>query len=145
MDGSSYRPACRQGRVPGLCQKNNPGLKDPCKPGLEDGTQQTTDNLEIYTFSKPDGPTVKLLHRASRAGFKGGALQKALENTDGRAEYVCIFDADFVPYPDTIEQFVKTFQVLAPIEPINADPSTLRLYSGPLASLRTGYTDSAKS
>src|SRR3989338_1014985 len=119
-----------------------PGLKEPCKPGLEDGT---TDNLEIYTFSKPDGPTVKLLHRASRAGFKGGALQKALENTDGRAEYVCIFDADFVPYPDTIEQFVKTFQVLAPIEPINADPSTLRLYSGPLASLRTGYTDSAKS
>ncbi|OGD97866.1 hypothetical protein A3E71_04830 [Candidatus Curtissbacteria bacterium RIFCSPHIGHO2_12_FULL_42_33] len=96
--------------------ENKPGLEEPCKPGLEDGT---TDNLEIYTFSKPDGPTVKLLHRASRAGFKGGALQKALENTDGRAEYVCVFDADFVPYPDTIEQFVKTFQVLAPIEPFD--------------------------
>src|SRR3989338_7242321 len=124
---------------------NKPGLEEPRKPGLEDGTQQTTDNLEIYTFSKPAGPTVKLIHRFSRSGFKGGALQEALRVCDPRAEYVCVFDADFVPYPDTIEQFVKTFQVLAPIEPINADPSTLRLYSGPLASLRTGYTDSAKS
>ena len=125
--------------------ENKPGLEEPRKPGLEEGTQQTTDNLEIYTFSKPAGPTVKLIHRFSRSGFKGGALQEALRVCDPRAEYVCVFDADFVPYPDTIEQFVKTFQVLAPIEPINADPSTLRLYSGPLASLRTGYTDSAKS
>src|SRR3989339_606785 len=73
-----------------------------------------TDNptAEVFVFSKPDLPTVKLIHRASREGFKGGALQRALENTNPRAEYICVFDADFVPFPDTVEQFIKTFQVL---------------------------------
>ncbi|MDP2632657.1 MAG: glycosyltransferase family 2 protein [Candidatus Curtissbacteria bacterium] len=58
-------------------------------------------------------PTVKLIHRFARTGFKGAALQKALENTDSRAEFIAIFDADFVPYADTVEQFVKSFQEVA--------------------------------
>ncbi|MDP3998617.1 MAG: glycosyltransferase family 2 protein, partial [bacterium] len=77
------------------------------------------DELETFVFTAVSGeqnavsilPTVKLIHRFSRTGFKGGALQKALEQTDERAGYVAVFDADFVPYPDTIEQFVKSFQV----------------------------------
>ncbi|MDP2730741.1 MAG: glycosyltransferase family 2 protein, partial [Dehalococcoidales bacterium] len=76
------------------------------------------DELETFVFTAVSGeqnavsilPTVKLIHRFSRSGFKGGALQKALEQTDERAAYVAVFDADFVPYPDTIEQFVKSFQ-----------------------------------
>src|SRR3990167_8523942 len=68
-----------------------------------------TDDLEVYVSKKAGGPTVKLIHRSTRSGFKGAALQKALENTDPRAEFVVIFDADYVPYPDTLEQFVKTF------------------------------------
>src|SRR3989344_2148582 len=75
------------------------------------GTRDTPDR-QVFIFTRPDSPTVKLIHRASREGFKGGALQKALENTDSRAKYILVFDADFVPYPDTVEQFVKTFQVL---------------------------------
>jgi len=71
--------------------------------------------VELFVFSKQGSPTVKLIHRTSRAGFKGGALQTALEYTDSRAGYVIVLDSDFVPYPDTIEQFVKTFQVLSPI------------------------------
>src|SRR3989339_1690415 len=70
------------------------------------------DEVELFTFRKEGSPVVKLIHRASREGFKGGALQKALENTNPWAEYICVFDADFVPFPDTIEQFVKVFQVL---------------------------------
>ncbi|MDP2632399.1 MAG: glycosyltransferase family 2 protein, partial [Candidatus Curtissbacteria bacterium] len=69
--------------------------------------------MEIYVSSPPVGsgkPTVKLIHRFSRSGFKGAALQRALENTDSRAQYISVFDADFVPYPDTIEQFMKSFQ-----------------------------------
>lgn len=57
-------------------------------------------------------PIVKYIHRFSRSGFKGAALAKALEVTDKKAEYVVIFDADFVPYPDTLEQFVKHFAVI---------------------------------
>jgi len=70
------------------------------------------ENLEIFISTPPAGsaPVIKLIHRFSRDGFKGAALQKALENTDARAEYVSVFDSDFVPYPDTIAQFVKSFQ-----------------------------------
>src|SRR3989344_2767066 len=82
---------------------------------------------ELFIFTKPDSPTVKLIHRFSREGFKGGALQKALENTDSRAKYICVFDADFVPYPDTVEQFVKTFQVLgqSPSSQLTVDSSQI--------------------
>ncbi len=71
------------------------------------------ENLEIYISTPPVGsslPVIKLIHRFSRDGFKGAALQKALENTNPRAEYISVFDSDFVPFPDTISQFVKMFQ-----------------------------------
>jgi len=54
-------------------------------------------------------PRVTLVHRFSRSGFKGAALHKALELTDAKVEYIAIFDADFVPYPDTLMQFAKAF------------------------------------
>jgi cellulose synthase/poly-beta-1,6-N-acetylglucosamine synthase-like glycosyltransferase/transposase-like protein len=56
------------------------------------------------------GVVLKHLHRYSRVGFKGKALDLASQLMDGRAEFVSIFDADFVPYPDTLELFVKYFQ-----------------------------------
>jgi len=57
--------------------------------------------------------TLKHLHRTSRKGYKGGALKLALELTDPRAEFISVFDADFVPYPDTLELFLKYFQATA--------------------------------
>jgi cellulose synthase/poly-beta-1,6-N-acetylglucosamine synthase-like glycosyltransferase len=57
------------------------------------------------------GVVVKHLHRTSRSGFKGGALRGALRHTDPRAEFISVFDADFVPYPDTLELFLKYFKV----------------------------------
>ena len=68
---------------------------------------------EGYTLTIAEtksGVVLKNLHRTSRSGFKGGALKGALEHTDPRAEYILIFDADFIPYPDTIVQFLKYFQ-----------------------------------
>jgi len=55
-------------------------------------------------------PLIKVLHRDTREGFKGGALRNAMEHMDKRTEFVCVFDADFVPYPDTLELFVKNFK-----------------------------------
>src|SRR3990167_2180233 len=86
------------------------------------------ESATIYKTTPTDKnqPAFALIHRQDRYGYKGGALQKALEATDPRAEYIVVFDADFVPYPDTVEQFVKTFQVLAPNNaesaPISAAP-----------------------
>ena len=59
------------------------------------------------------GVILKHLHRTSRQGFKGGALGLALKLTDPRAEFISVFDADFVPYPDTLTLFLKYFQVTA--------------------------------
>ncbi|KKS04523.1 hypothetical protein A2W70_00230 [Candidatus Curtissbacteria bacterium RIFCSPLOWO2_02_41_11] len=72
------------------------------------------DGEEVCEFipNHSQSPAMTLIHRASRAGFKGAALSKALEYSDSRTEYVTVFDADFVPFPDTLAQFVKTFQVL---------------------------------
>jgi cellulose synthase/poly-beta-1,6-N-acetylglucosamine synthase-like glycosyltransferase len=54
-------------------------------------------------------PRVRVLHRPTRKGFKGGALQDALRRMDERTEYVMIFDADFIPPPDAIWHFLDYF------------------------------------
>src|SRR2546428_619198 len=51
----------------------------------------------------------KVIRRAGRDGFKGGALMHALRAMDPRAEYVVIFDADAVPFPDVIHDFLYHF------------------------------------
>ena len=54
-------------------------------------------------------PKFKILHRTSRAGYKGGALREALKVMDPRTEYVVIFDADSVPFPDSIDRLLPHF------------------------------------
>ncbi len=56
-----------------------------------------------------DRPKFKILHRNSRQGYKGGALREALKVTDPRAEYVVVFDADSVPFPDSIDRLLPHF------------------------------------
>jgi cellulose synthase/poly-beta-1,6-N-acetylglucosamine synthase-like glycosyltransferase/transposase-like protein len=96
----------------------------------DDSTDETTQMIADYLKSKAGqvykkngegweltwgevrkGVTLKHLYRTTRGGYKGGALSLALKLTDPRTEYVSIFDADFVPYPDTLELFLKYFQV----------------------------------
>jgi len=74
---------------------------------VDDSTDETIDILEKWKTH----PKVKVVHRTSREGWKGGALKVALEHSDPRTEFVIIFDADFVPYPDTIWQFLKYFNI----------------------------------
>lgn len=51
-----------------------------------------------------------LLHRRDRVGFKAGALEAGLsvdaDHPSGPAEFVAIFDADFVPNPDFLERAI---------------------------------------
>ena len=59
---------------------------------------------------RADGIDAVLLHRFHRAGFKAGALAAGLDedarHAGGPAEFVAIFDADFVPPPDFLERAV---------------------------------------
>ncbi|HLC22261.1 MAG TPA: glycosyltransferase, partial [Candidatus Nanoarchaeia archaeon] len=71
----------------------------------DDSTDETVEILERWK----NHPKVKIHHRETRAGFKGGALQEALRIMDPRTEFVIVLDADFIPYPDTIIQFLKYF------------------------------------
>ncbi len=66
-------------------------------------------NDETYELLKQweHNPRIKISHRDTRDGYKGGALSQALRVTDPKAEYVMVFDADFIPYPDSISQFLK--------------------------------------
>src|SRR6202171_4462451 len=69
----------------------------------------STDDPGLFLERWKDKPRFKILHRNSRKGFKGGALSEALRVTDPTAEYVVVFDADSVPFSDSIDRFLPHF------------------------------------
>lgn len=76
----------------------------------DDSNDQTKEIVELFAKSNK---RIKVSRRDTRSGYKGAALAKALEITDKKAEFVLVFDADFIPFPDTVEQFMKYFTHLA--------------------------------
>jgi cellulose synthase/poly-beta-1,6-N-acetylglucosamine synthase-like glycosyltransferase len=72
---------------------------------VDDSTDESVQILQRWIGR----PKFKILHRNSRQGYKGGALREALKVTDPRAEYVVVFDADSVPFPDSIERLLPHF------------------------------------
>ena len=72
---------------------------------VDDSTDESVQILQGWS----DRPRFKILRRTSRRGYKGGALQEALRVTDPRAEYIVVFDADSVPFPDSIDRLLPHF------------------------------------
>jgi cellulose synthase/poly-beta-1,6-N-acetylglucosamine synthase-like glycosyltransferase len=72
---------------------------------VDDSTDESVQILEQWVGR----PGFKILHRTSRSGYKGGALREALKVMDPRTEYVVVFDADSVPFPDSIERLLPLF------------------------------------
>ena len=72
---------------------------------LDDSTDETTEiALAKVVEYRQRGLDIELLHRSDRTGFKAGALKRGLETATG--EFIAIFDADFVPEPDFLQQTV---------------------------------------
>jgi cellulose synthase/poly-beta-1,6-N-acetylglucosamine synthase-like glycosyltransferase len=71
----------------------------------DDSTDGTLEILEKWA----QHPKVKVSHRLSRKGFKGIALQRVLEVTDPKTEFIIVFDADFIPPQNIIQQFLFYF------------------------------------
>lgn len=73
----------------------------------DDDTLQVVDEVAAEYLSQHYH--VEVQRRGNRQGFKAGALQAALENT--KAEFIAIFDADFLPPVDfltaTIPHFIQ--------------------------------------
>ncbi|MBK8479663.1 MAG: glycosyltransferase [Proteobacteria bacterium] len=97
---------------------------------LDDSTDETqgicrrkVDELRARGFD------AKYLHRDDRTGFKAGALENGLLTASG--ELALVFDADFIPAPDTLRAMVHHFSdekvgmVQARWGHVNRDYSTL--------------------
>lgn len=70
---------------------------------LDDSTDETLQLSEQKVQHYADaGYRISLVRRPDRKGFKAGALQYGLQFAKGA--YIAIFDADFIPNPDFLQQ-----------------------------------------
>jgi cellulose synthase/poly-beta-1,6-N-acetylglucosamine synthase-like glycosyltransferase len=97
---------------------------------LDDSTDETTEMArETLERMRAAGHDVELLHRTERRGFKAGALEEGLRSAKG--EFVCIFDADFLPPAEILRETIHYFvdpqigMVQARWDHINRDQSLL--------------------
>jgi len=75
---------------------------------LDDSTDHSAEIAEAACREwQAKGVNVKYIHRTNREGFKAGALQEGLKQTD--ANFIAIFDADFVPPRDILRNVVNHF------------------------------------
>jgi len=75
---------------------------------LDDSTDETADIVARKTSElRREGFDVQYVHRTNRQGYKAGALQNGLKTATG--EFIAIFDADFVPQPDLLQQTIHYF------------------------------------
>jgi len=75
---------------------------------LDDSTDETTEIVARKTAQlRQRGFEVHHVHRTNRLGYKAGALENGLRQATG--EFIAIFDADFVPQPDLLQQTIHYF------------------------------------
>ena len=75
---------------------------------LDDSTDDTAELSERLTNDlKARGFDAEFRHRTDRTGYKAGALDAAMATAKG--EFICIFDADFVPMPDMFQKMIHHF------------------------------------
>lgn len=75
---------------------------------LDDSTDETRALVDRTAADlRAKGHNVSVVRRTNRIGFKAGALQYGLTLTN--AEFVAIFDADFVPNPDFLKKSICFF------------------------------------
>jgi cellulose synthase/poly-beta-1,6-N-acetylglucosamine synthase-like glycosyltransferase len=75
---------------------------------LDDSTDETTALVANQVARlRRQGVNIHHLHRDVRTGYKAGALAYGLPLA--RGEFIAIFDADFVPYPDFLRRTIPHF------------------------------------
>jgi cellulose synthase/poly-beta-1,6-N-acetylglucosamine synthase-like glycosyltransferase len=72
---------------------------------LDDSTDETAAVVDaVVAELQAAGVNIQVLRRATRIGFKAGALEWGLTQTS--AEYAAMFDADFIPEVDFLERMI---------------------------------------
>lgn len=75
---------------------------------LDDSTDDTVElSQKLVDEFTAKGFDISLLHRTDRTGYKAGALKNGLAVAKG--EFIAIFDADFVPKNDFLQETVPHF------------------------------------
>ncbi|MBP9704087.1 MAG: glycosyltransferase [Chitinophagales bacterium] len=75
---------------------------------LDDSLDETVDLVAAKVLEwKNKGLDIQQIRRTDRTGFKAGALQEGLQYAKG--EFICIFDADFIPYADFLQRTLPYF------------------------------------
>jgi cellulose synthase/poly-beta-1,6-N-acetylglucosamine synthase-like glycosyltransferase len=76
---------------------------------LDDSTDQDTADLvqAVAARMRMAGTRCEVLHRKDRQGYKAGALEAGRKATD--AEFLVIFDADFLPASDFLQRAMPYF------------------------------------
>jgi cellulose synthase/poly-beta-1,6-N-acetylglucosamine synthase-like glycosyltransferase len=77
---------------------------------LDDSTDEGTRKMVLGVCARVrerTGISCTWIHRPIRTGYKAGALEHGRQETD--AEFIAIFDADFVPPPDYLERALPHF------------------------------------
>jgi cellulose synthase/poly-beta-1,6-N-acetylglucosamine synthase-like glycosyltransferase len=75
---------------------------------LDDSTDETRTYVDQTAQKlRAQGVHISVIRRKDRIGYKAGALQYGLEQTN--AEFVAIFDADFVPSRDFLKKSIFFF------------------------------------
>lgn len=75
---------------------------------IDDSNDDTTKRaVRLVAYYKERGVNIDLVHRCNRDGYKAGALAHALPLASG--DFLAIFDADFQPQPDFLQQTMPHF------------------------------------
>jgi cellulose synthase/poly-beta-1,6-N-acetylglucosamine synthase-like glycosyltransferase len=75
---------------------------------LDDSVDETAEIAQqAVKRYQTQGHHITYIHREDRAGFKAGALANGLKQATG--EFIAIFDADFIPRPDTLPKMIHFF------------------------------------
>lgn len=76
---------------------------------LDDSTDETTEMLQEKVDQwSAKGKNIALIRRPERVDFKAGALKYGMEKTD--ADFIAIFDADFLPQTHFLKATIPHFQ-----------------------------------
>ncbi len=75
---------------------------------LDDSTDETVEIARRKVAEKrAEGFDITFIHRTDRTGYKAGALENGLRHT--KNEFVAVFDADFLPRADFLQQTIHFF------------------------------------
>lgn len=86
---------------------------------LDDSTDNTTTIAEVAVeHARKCGTQIDHIRRPDRIGYKAGALAHGLQQS--KAEFSAVFDADFVPKPDFLQQIIPYFYLGARVGMVQA-------------------------